>query len=477
MKLLPILLIGLTPQAVLHGLPSQEPAESTLQVSNLAAHALVLSTLNAPSLLLQESGEAAPKAQAGNAGSQDPAPTPTTPETPEEPAAPDTEPAAQEPAPELLDVREVDPREFASGIPVPGAQEPAAEPVEPEEIAEPLEAASQMPLDGPETTEGMYRIEDEIEEEVQYEEVAGTSHAPIGVPLTRQVATGQWALVLRGSHNQYDGLRDSRDNLSSGDAFARGYSVAPKERTDQRLEVEALYGLNERWDLYAILPYSMRDLDYDQNPGASASVDTTGLGDLQLGGVFRSYDVDGTRLSYLVGVSIPTGEIDERGDYAGVADAKLPYDLQHGTGTFDLHPGVLFETQSGDVLLGARAAGRIHIETENDEGYFWSNSMRFDVWAGTELADDLTGTVRLQADWWGDLHNFDPELDPTQSPGEDSLRQGGSRVNLYGGLSWDLNDDRAQQIALEVGVPVEEWLDGPQLSQELSLLLGWRASF
>ena len=127
--------------------------------------------------------------------------------------------------------------------------------------------------------------------------------------------------------------------------------------------------------------------------------------------------------------------------------------------------------------MGARAAGRIHLETENDDGWFRSNSMRVDLWAGTELADDLTGTLRVQADWWGDLHNFDPELDRTQSPAEDSLRFGGSRVNLYGGLSWDLDDERTNQIALEVGAPVEEWLDGPQLSQELSLLLGWRANF
>ncbi len=482
MKLFPLLLIGLAPHALVLEPNAPKAAPETLDVSVLAAEALVLTQAAQPEaqepvepvatepVLAEPVPEAEALAAKAEAEAQRVlAQEPQAGDEPE-PAADETPEADPEPAPELLDVREVDPREFASGLSIEGPQ------AQPTGEGDPLEATATVPIDEPEPIEGSYLI-GASNEPVEYVEVAGTSHAPIGIPLSRQVATGQWALVVRASQDRYDGLRDSRDDLSTAEAFAGGYTIAPTERADSRLEIEALFGLDERWDLYALLPYSARDLDYESSLTGPADVDTHGLGDIQIGGIFRSYDVDGTRLSYLIGVSIPTGDVSEKGDYAGLIETKLPYDLQQGTGTFDLHPGVLWESRKGELLMGARAEGRIHMETENDEGYFWSNSMRVDLWAGTELADDLTGTLRVRADWWGDLHSFDADLDPTQSPGEDSLRQGGTRVNLYGGVSWDLNDERTQQLGLEVGVPVDEWLDGPQLSQELSLLLGWRASF
>ncbi|MCB9908388.1 MAG: transporter [Planctomycetes bacterium] len=385
---------------------------------------------------------------------------------------PVTEPAPLEvttPPAEPKDVQDIDPGTFASDPLVVDDEPPQAgsAPTPPAPIlATPL-------LDPAES--GSFAIGEPLPQaEV---ELRGSSHAPIGVPLTQQVATGEFGLVLRAVRNQYDGMRDGRDDLSSAQIFGLGYTVAPTKRTDDWVELEAYYGLNERWDLYLVLPYAGHELDYDQSLGGTGNVETTGLGDLQLGGIFRSYDVDGTRVSYLAGVSIPTGSIDQRDTYAGVGNAKLPYDLQLGSGTLDLLPGVLIESRWNRVLVGARASGRIHLQSENDEDWFRSNSMRLDVWAGARLLGDLTGTVRVQGDWWGDFHGADPDLDPARNPGEDALRQGGDRVNVYGGLSYEWSEKHTNRLELEVGAPVEEWLDGPQLSQELSLLVGWRVNF
>ncbi|MEZ5975330.1 MAG: transporter [Planctomycetota bacterium] len=388
--------------------------------------------------------------------------------------------AGGELVPEPLDTRTVDPEDFASKLPIDGGPELPPAPVVTVDEVNVREAGldtgleEALAFDAEEEWPGM-----DMPEESSTEDVLVLSHAP--VVRAADHPGRHWALChahLRGRQDSYDGLREGRDDLSSADAFGQGYTVAPTKRTDHRFELEAWYGLNERWDLYAVLPFQSRDLDYDRSLGGADSADTSGLGDIQLGGVFRSYDVEGTRVSYLVGLNIPTGSIDERGTYAGTANSKLPYDLQLGTGTFELMPGMVFETTTkGGIQLGARAAGRIHLETENDEGWFPSNSARVDVWAGKQLADDLTGTVRLQGDWWGDLHNFDPELDVNQSPGEDSLRQGGDRVMVFGGLGYDLDTERDQRVQLEFGAPVDQWLDGPQLAVDWTVVLGWRVNF
>ncbi|MDF1837676.1 MAG: transporter [Planctomycetota bacterium] len=305
----------------------------------------------------------------------------------------------------------------------------------------------------------------------------GRTFAPIGVPLAQHVNTGQFALNLRASQNTFEGLRDSREDLSSADVFARGFAIAPTEGVDRLFEVEAMFGFDERLDLYFVVPYSTHNIDQDLTLGGTSDVESDGLGDIQIGGVFRSYDHGPTRVSYMAGISLPTGKVNESGEYDGMASTKLPYPLQLGSGTFDLLPGVLIESQRGDMQWGARASGRIHLQSAHDEAWFRSNSGRVDLWVGTEVGEDVRGTLRAQADWWGDLHGADPDLVQLRNPLEDPLRQGGSRVTLFGGLGKDLDKNGNNHLGIEVGFPVEEWLDGPALSQDWTAVIGWRLRF
>ena len=56
---------------------------------------------------------------------------------------------------------------------------------------------------------------------------------------------------------------------------------------------------------------------------------------------------------------------------------------------------------------------------------------------------------------------------------------GGSLVQLIVGASADLSDSyaAANRISLSVGVPLDEWLDGPGLSREVSFTAGWQIGF
>ncbi len=305
----------------------------------------------------------------------------------------------------------------------------------------------------------------------------GRTFAPIGIPLAQQVATGQVGVTLRATHGQFDGLRDSRKNLTSADTFARGYSIAPTNLLDQRFELEAIFGFNRRLDLYMVLPYTAREMDQDLSLGGQTTIESSGLDDVQIGGVFRSHEKGPTRLSFMAGVSIPTGQVDVTDDYAGASGTILPYPMQLGTGTFDLLPGVMLESRLSGMRVGARASGRIHLEGAHDEGWFRSNSMRLDLWASKKIAKDLRSSLRAEANWWGDLHGAHADMVPLRNPLEDALRQGGSRVTLYGGLSKDLNSEGNSRLELEIGMPVEEWLDGPALSQDWTVVFGWRLRF
>lgn len=369
------------------------------------------------------------------------------------------------------------------------AQDPAEE-VRSDDDAEPIssieEAAPQQKskpltplLDGPESEEvsAVPEAPVELSHGRRRTRKPGRTFAPIGIPLAQQVVTGQVGITLRAAHERFSGLRDSRRNLTSAGAFARGYSIAPTDRWDQHYELEAMFGLNRRLDLYIVLPYTTHEIDQDLSLGGQSTIESSGLEDIHIGGVFRSYDKGPTRLSFMAGLSLPTGQVDVTDNYAGAPGTTLPYPMQIGTGTFDLLPGVMIESSWRGMQVGARASGRIHLESAHDEGWFRSNTSRLDLWASKQIAKDLRGSLRAETNWWGDLHGADPDLVPLRNPLEDALRQGGSRVVLYGGLSKDLDSEGNSRIEFELGLPVEEWLDGPALSQDWTAVIGWRLRF
>jgi len=73
----------------------------------------------------------------------------------------------------------------------------------------------------------------------------------------------------------------------------------------------------------------------------------------------------------------------------------------------------------------------------------------------------------------------DPALDPSVSPENDPALQGGTRVNGFGALNFQVPSGplAGHRLALEMGAPVYESLNGPQSSADWTLNVGWEYSF
>ena len=298
---------------------------------------------------------------------------------------------------------------------------------------------------------------------------------PMGLPHGGLVDVGQFGLEWRSSSTTWEGMRDGREDLSSQDLFDAGYSLAGTKLTENRLELDFLYGLAPQWILFATVPLIDRELTYDLAGGGSARSTSSGLGDIILGGRYAAHADEQHLLQYTLALGLPTGDYNQRGSYAGNTDAVLPYPLQLGTGTVDLYPGLTYLHARKRWTLGVRSEARIRLGRNSDQ-WAVSDSFRADIWASRTLTDALTGDVRLQANWWGDFHGDAPDLDKDRSPLENASRQGGSLVQVVFGLAADFSDSYAgrNRLGIEVGLPIDERLDGPGLSRQISLLLSWR---
>ncbi|MGK0220631.1 MAG: hypothetical protein ACI9HE_004143, partial [Planctomycetota bacterium] len=140
---------------------------------------------------------------------------------------------------------------------------------------------------------------------------------PAGLAHGSLVDTGQFGLELRYSQTSWKGMRDGRKDRSSQYLFDAGYSIAGTELKENRLELDFLYGLDPRWILYATLPIIERELSYDMAAGGSRREESSGLGDIMLGGRYSARADDQHQLQYTIGIGLPTGDYDQRGSYAG----------------------------------------------------------------------------------------------------------------------------------------------------------------
>lgn len=300
---------------------------------------------------------------------------------------------------------------------------------------------------------------------------------PVSAWWSEVLEEGSWAVGYRFRHLSYDGLRDSRDDVSSSDVFGQGYDEAPEEMQVSTHTLEFIYGLREFTSVFLTMPFHTKDLSGDATAG-ELDQESSGLGDLILGVIHHCCSTDaGGKLLLHLGLGIPTGSIDEDGDAPGGGETKLPFPMQLGTGTFNLHPGLYWIQTAETYTWGAGARWRVHLE-RNDEGYAPGDSGTIQAWVSKEISNDTIGILRLQTQLWGDYHGSDDELDVFENPLNDDERQGGARTDIFAGLGIELGSEGSMsRLDIEVGIPIDEWLDGPQLSNEWSLGLGWRYSF
>ena len=301
--------------------------------------------------------------------------------------------------------------------------------------------------------------------------------APAGVMGAMLHHEGEWMLGLTVTRMHMDGVVDGHSHVSEGELFGAGYTMIPRQMDGTMTMLEAMYGLSDGLTLMASLPYVAYSMDMRMDTGEKFTMDSRGIGDVQVAALMRLYEDPGQEVHLNAGVSVPTGSTDETDDTPGFPDGRVDYVMQPGSGTWDLMPGVTWVARDGAWSWGAQ-----WIETwrlgENDEDYTLGNRHDVTAWGARALTDELSLSLRLAGHDWGNIDGADPALDPTMSPTQDPNKQGGRRVDALAGLSAAPRGALAgNRFALEFGVPIYEKLDGPQLSTDWIATLNWQLWF
>ena len=80
---------------------------------------------------------------------------------------------------------------------------------------------------------------------------------------------------------------------------------------------------------------------------------------------------------------------------------------------------------------------------------------------------------------WGNIDGQDDDLNPAMVPTADPDRRGGKRIDALFGVALEGQSGwvKGHRLEVEVGLPIYQHLDGPQLETDWIVTAGWRFSF
>ncbi len=316
-------------------------------------------------------------------------------------------------------------------------------------------------------------------------------HAPIGVLGDHTHGAGEFMISYRYMYMGMSGSLDGTTPLSNSaivdPAGPYGFLVTPTDMPMQMHMLGLMYAPTDALTLMAMVPAVGSSMDHVTrmsvmaDPNATAfTTNSSGLGDVSVGALYRFATPDRQRVHASVGVNFPTGSTTEMGITPMSPDeVQLPYPMQTGSGTVDLKPGLTYLGQSNSWSWGSQANATVRLGN-NDQDYHLGSVYAGTVWGARKLGDAISASVRTEIRNWRDISGASPVYDmavmgrvvPTVFP---DLR-GGTHRAAAAGVNVVIPEGVLEglRFAAEASMPVYQSLDGPDLEAGFSVMFGFQ---
>jgi hypothetical protein len=295
---------------------------------------------------------------------------------------------------------------------------------------------------------------------------------------------GMWMIGYQYMHMDMDGLRDGtsdvgEDRVGYKRHLQYEYMMIPTAMTMDMHMLMAMYGVTDRWTLMAMPSYVKTEMDMimDMGPmmgrGPYKPMSTDGPGDTEVRGAYKLSRL----LTASLGVSLPTGSIGE--EVTSMRKTfRAPYDMQLGSGSYDLKPALTYSALSADARWnwGAQAQYTWHT-AKNRNDWRYGDALKLNGWLQRAFGP-ASGWLRLAGSDTGRIRGEDAKIAALQSwspmPDADPDNYGGTKLDGAVGASVALGP---ASLGLEIGAPLYQDLHGLQMKTSWFMTAGLQLMF
>jgi len=303
---------------------------------------------------------------------------------------------------------------------------------------------------------------------------------------------GGWMVEYKFMRMEMDGLLDGTDDVSSEDISGmqmrmgdtpikrddKDYMMSPTDMTMDMHMIMGMYGFTDWFTMMLMGQYLVNDMNmvmHMYNPAGdrvpqmdqTPTIETSNLDDTKITAMFKVGKISMLSL----GLSIPTGSIDERVAVMDNPDALAPYRMQLGSGTYDIIPAYTYQDTSGKMAWGSQFEYTLRTGT-NDKDYTLGDRWELSGWFKHYTTSHIMLSGRLEYLDWDNVDGVAKGTMTMMSPAFDPNSQGGKRADILVGISGMFG--KGHMIGAEFGVPFYQNLDGPQLATEYIVSLAYQ---
>ena len=297
-------------------------------------------------------------------------------------------------------------------------------------------------------------------------------HAPISVMGDHMHKMGEWMVSYRYMTMDMEGLLKESNSVTASSQLTGMTSMVPTKMTMDMHMFGTMYAISNKWTLMGMLNYLNNDMDMIMPMNMSISMESSGIGDLKVAGLYdlAQWD-DGRRMHLKLGLNLPTGSIDEKHTNGNT----LGYGMQLGSGTYDFEPAITYLGQTENYSYGAQFGGILRLG-ENDQDYTLGNKFEANLWGARKITDSLSASAKFDYSSQKEVDGEDKRMMKMMSPALSTTSQGrdittfGLGLNYYfqnGGLS-------GHRLAAEWETPIDQKVNGVQLEIDSFWTLGWQ---
>ena len=303
-------------------------------------------------------------------------------------------------------------------------------------------------------------------------------HSPIGVMGDHRHGAGEWMVSYRYMRMAMQDNLDGTRKLATDQAIFARYMVAPQQMTMTMHMVGVMHAPTDRLTLMVMASLLTNEMNLRTRMGVNFTTVGQGFGDTHISALYGLFNQNQQSMHVNLGVSIPTGSINERDATPMEANAPLPYPMQTGSGTWDVLPGITYLGQTERISWGAQLSGVVRLG-ENKRGYTWGNAFQATGWMAYRWSNWWSTSLRLAGSSTAMISGRDQALKPMMVPTADTNNSGGQRIDGLLGINFYVAEGFLynHRLAAEFGLPLYQHLNGPQMAVQSVLTLGWQWAF
>lgn len=250
---------------------------------------------------------------------------------------------------------------------------------------------------------------------------------------------------------------------SSGDPY--DYMMTPRDMSMDMHMLMLMYGVTDNIMLMAMGHYMQNTMTMWSDNGSGyieSNMRSGGLADTVLAVHYKLP----LKLNAKLGISLPTGNIDERGPMQHSAsfvekNAAYPYGMQLGSGTVDVLPGLAYADSYGKLNWKVDL-DYTYRTTENALGYQLGDKIQLKSVLGWDMNSNTALTLGMNTFYLEQIKGANSALNVNMSPSADATHSGGMRVDGIAGLKFSTKN-RMWSLGADFVLPMYQNLWGPQM--------------